>query len=37
MLPYVFTENARADVVKHAVFYEEKQEGLGIRFIDEVN
>lgn len=37
MLPYIFTENAKADVVKHALSYEEKQEGLGIRFMDEVN
>ena len=33
MLPYIFTENARADVVKHTTSYEEKQEGLGIRFL----
>ena len=32
----VFTENAKADVVKHAVAYEEKQVGLGLRFMDEV-
>ena len=37
MLPYIFTENAKADVVKYAVSYEEKQVGLGIRFMDEVD
>jgi hypothetical protein len=37
MLPYIFTENAKADVVKHAVFYEEKQEGLGIRFMNDID
>jgi len=37
MLPYVFTENAQADIINHATFYEEKQEGLGMRFMDEVD
>src|SRR4051812_30410160 len=37
MLPYLFTENARAEVIKHAVFYEQKQDGLGLRFMNEVN
>lgn len=36
MLPYVFTEHAKADVVKQVLYYEAKQEGLGIRFLDEV-
>jgi hypothetical protein len=37
MLPYLFTENAKADVIKHAIFYEGKQKGLGIRFMNEVD
>lgn len=37
MLPYVFTENALADIIKGFSFYEEKQNGLGIRFMDEVD
>lgn len=36
MLPYLFTEHAMADVVKQAMYYEDKEKGLGIRFMDEV-
>lgn len=36
MLPCVFTENALNDIMNHASFYEEKQEGLGARFMNEV-
>lgn len=36
MLPYIFTENAMADNIKHAMYYEDKETGLGIRFMDEV-
>lgn len=36
MLPYVFTENAQSDVVKQVLFYEDRQEGLGIRFLEAV-
>ena len=36
MLPYIFTENAMADVVKYAMSYDDKEEGLGIRFLNEV-
>jgi len=36
MLSYVFTENAMADVTKQALYYEEAQIGLGIRFMDAV-
>lgn len=37
MLPYVFTGNAQADIIRGVSFYEEKQKGLGIRFLDEVD
>jgi hypothetical protein len=36
MLPYIFTENAMADVVKQAMYYDDKEKGLGIRFMDEI-
>lgn len=28
MLPFIFTENAKADVVKHALYYEENRMDL---------
>jgi hypothetical protein len=34
MLDYIFTEDAFADMIKHALKYEEKQIGLGTRFMD---
>ena len=37
MYPYVFTEPASADIIEHAMLYESKSEGLGTRFMDEVN
>ena len=37
MYSFIFTENALSDVITHAVNYEEKQEGLGARFMDEVD
>lgn len=36
MLSYVFTENAMADITKQALYYEETQIGLGIKFMDAV-
>ena len=36
MLPYVFTENALSDIIKQAMYYNDKEEGLGIRFMDEI-
>src|SRR4051812_13235413 len=36
MFPYLFTINAQNDIIKHATFHEEKQEGLGIRFMNAV-
>ena len=36
MFSYIFTEHALADIVKQSVYYEEKQKGLGDRFVDEV-
>jgi hypothetical protein len=36
MLPYIFTENVQADIIEHALKYEEEQEGLGFRFGNEV-
>lgn len=36
MLPYIFTENALADIVKRAMYYNDKEFGLGVRFMDEI-
>ena len=36
MLPYVFTQNAQGDIVSIVRFYEEKQDGLGLRFLTEI-
>jgi hypothetical protein len=36
MLPYVFTENALDDIIKQAIYYNDKEDGLGTRFMDEV-
>jgi hypothetical protein len=37
MFVFVYTENAQADIINHAIFYEKKLEGLGIRFMEEVD
>ena len=36
MLPYVFTENALEDILKQVFYYEDKEQGLGTRFMDAV-
>jgi plasmid stabilization system protein ParE len=36
MLPYIFTENAMADIIAQAMYYEDKETGLGVRFMDEI-
>ncbi len=34
MLPYIFTENAMSDMIKQAMYYEDKEKGLGLKFMD---
>ncbi|MBK8368830.1 MAG: type II toxin-antitoxin system RelE/ParE family toxin [Bacteroidetes bacterium] len=36
MLPYIFTENAMADMIKQAMYYEDKEKGLGLKFMNEI-
>jgi toxin ParE1/3/4 len=35
-MDYIFTEKSLEDVVRHSLQYEEAQEGLGYRFMEEV-
>lgn len=35
-MDYIFTEKALKDVVKYSLQYEDKQDGLGYRFMEEV-